>query len=71
MSFLYLTQQQVYEQNLEYYSNGGPLFFYINDASSSQTEWLENGLMVDIARNVGAALFTADHRYFRYNLLTR
>lgn len=61
---------QTYEQNLEYYVKGGPLFFYINDGSSDTHQWLKSGLMVDIARKVYAALFSADHRYFRQNLPT-
>lgn len=49
---------------------GGPLFFYINDGEQYTTEWIERGLVVDIARNVGGALVTSDHRYFRLNTAT-
>lgn len=59
-----------YNSNQEYYNGSGPLFFFVNDAGVHTTEWIEHGLMVDLAREVGAALFRADHRYYGDNLPT-
>lgn len=56
--------------NDAFYEEGGPLFFYISDNGQFTNEFLEVGLMADIAREVGAALITADNRYFRSNLPT-
>lgn len=54
----------------DYHTPGGPLFVYINDAGIFTTQWLEFGLIHDLARDLGGALFTADHRYFRSNIPT-
>jgi len=60
-----------YSLNLDYYVNGGPLFVYVNDGGlTASTEWIEAGLVVDVARQVGGALATADHRYIGQNLPT-
>lgn len=56
--------------NRQHYLDGGPLFVYINDAMSYTTEFLQSGLMLDIAKKLNAALITSDHRYFRTNLPT-
>lgn len=61
---------QTYTQMLEYYRPGGPIFIYINDLGQFTTEFLEIGLMHDIAIDAGAALITADQRFFRSNLPT-
>lgn len=60
---------QTYYENLEHYVPGGPFYIYIKESSDSQ--WIENGLMVDIAANTSAALFTFDLRYFGDNIPTR
>ncbi|KAJ6623773.1 putative serine protease K12H4.7 [Pseudolycoriella hygida] len=59
-----------YRLNLEYYEANGPLFVYINDGEQYTTEWIERGLIVDIARDLGGAVITSDHRYFRLNTAT-
>lgn len=61
---------QNYRLNLDFYREGGPLFIYINDGEQYTTEWVERGLVVDVARNVGGAVITSDHRYFRLNTPT-
>lgn len=56
--------------NRNFYVPGGPLFVFVNDAGTFSTQWLQTGLMYDIAEQLGAALITADHRYFGVNLPT-
>lgn len=52
---------------MDYYFPGGPFYVYIKDGGDFTTQWIEEGLMVDIARNTSAALFTFDQRYFGTN----
>lgn len=66
-NFLILKQ---YTTNIEYFQADGPLFFYISDAGAFTTEWIQRGLIADLAMEFGGALFTADFRYFRNNLPT-
>ncbi len=47
------------------------MFFYISDAGQYTTEWIERGLIADLAMEFGAALFTTDLRYFRENTPTQ
>lgn len=55
----------------EYFVNGmGGILVYINDGDVFTTEFLEVGLMHDIATETYSALATADLRYFRNNLPT-
>lgn len=55
----------------EYFINDmGGIFIYINDGDVFTTEFLETGLMHDIAIDTYSALVTADLRYFRNNLPT-
>lgn len=61
---------KAYTHHLDYYRPGGPIFIYVSDTGSFTTEFLEVGLMHDIAIEAGAALITSDHRYFRSNLPT-
>lgn len=46
------------------------MFFYLNDAGHFTTEWIERGLIVDLAMEFGAALLTSNLRYFRDNIPT-
>lgn len=62
--------QQHYRLNLDFYEAGAPLFVYINDGEQFTTEWIQEGLVVDIARDLQGAVITADHRYFRLNTPT-
>lgn len=48
----------------------GPIFIYVNDGGVFTTQFLQTGLMHDIAVDLNAALVTADMRYFRNNLPT-
>lgn len=48
----------------------GAIFIYINDGDVFTTQFLETGLMHDIAIETYSALATADLRYFRSNLPT-
>ncbi|KAG4071866.1 hypothetical protein HA402_006027 [Bradysia odoriphaga] len=59
-----------YRLNLDFYRDEGPLFVYINDGEQYTTEWIEEGLIVDIARELGGAVITSDHRYWRLNTPT-
>lgn len=43
---------------------------FIHGSGEYTTEWIENGLMVDIAEKEGAALVTFDHRFFGENTPT-
>lgn len=47
------------------------MFFYLSDAGQYTTEWIERGLIADLAMESGAALFTSDIRYFRENTPTQ
>lgn len=51
-------------------NEAGAIFVYINDGEIFTTEFIEIGLMHDIARETYSALATADLRYFRSNLPT-
>jgi serine protease 16 len=64
------TVQFHYRLNLDNYEEGGPIFIFVNGPDRTTTEWIEQGLVVDVARHVGAALVTADHRYVRLNIPT-
>lgn len=70
MHFQICIVSQKYILNRQYYVDGGPLFVYINDAVTYTTQWLQTGLMYDIAKQLNGALITSDHRYFRSNLPT-
>lgn len=59
---------QIFFANLEHHRANGPLFIYVKDIGDYTTRWLSEGLMLDIARDVGGALFTFDHRYFGANI---
>jgi len=59
-----------YRLNIDHYREGGPLFIFVNGADAFTTEWIEEGLVVDVAREVGGALITTDHRYVRLNIPT-
>ncbi|XP_037033331.1 putative serine protease K12H4.7 [Bradysia coprophila] len=60
-----------YHVNTDYYQPMGPLYIYIKDARDYTTTWIESGLMVDIAAETNAALFTFDHRYLGDNRPTQ
>ncbi|XP_037033396.1 lysosomal Pro-X carboxypeptidase-like [Bradysia coprophila] len=65
-----LNQQRVnftYNANTHHFENYGPLYIYLKDAFDYSTDMIEEGLMVDIARETGAALLTFDPRYFGLN----
>ncbi|KAJ6646563.1 putative serine protease K12H4.7 [Pseudolycoriella hygida] len=65
-----LNQQRVnftYNANTHHFQNYGPIYIYLKDAYDYSTVFIEEGLMVDIAEQTGAALFTFDHRYFGRN----
>lgn len=56
----------------EYFINDvGGILIYINDGDVFTTEFLETGLMHDIAIDTYSAIVTADLRYFRNNLPTQ
>lgn len=54
----------------DYHTENGPLFVYVSEGDRSTSEFLVSGLMHDIAAEAGAALITADLRYFHSNLPT-
>lgn len=55
-----------YRANVEHFQENGPLFFYIDDGLSS-TQWLERGLVVDLARELRGAVISAPSRYLGRN----
>jgi len=67
-----LNQQRVdftYNVNANHFEEGGPLYIYLKDTFDYSTQWIERGLMVDVARETGAAVMTFDYRYFGRNRL--
>lgn len=62
---------QEFEYNADHFRVGGPLFIFVNDAATYTTEWIQSGLVHDLARNLGGALITANLRFFRFNLPTQ
>lgn len=60
---------QQYDSNMNNYQENGAIYIYIKHLSDNSTRWIQQGLMVDIARNNLAALFTFDQRYFGNNLM--
>lgn len=62
---------QQYQLKDDYFVAGmGGILVYINDGDVFTTEFLETGLMHDLATDTYSALATADLRYFRSNLPT-
>lgn len=61
---------QHYRANMEFYRAGGPLFVNIPDNGDHTDRLIEHGLMHDLARDLGAALFVGDHRYGGRNVPT-
>lgn len=59
---------QTYHANVQHYQPGGPIYIYIKDVYDRSTQWIEGGLMVDIARNTSGALYTYDARYLGENI---
>lgn len=55
---------------MQHYQPGGPFYIYLKDVFDRSTQWIENGLMVDIARQTHGALFTYDPRYYGTNIPT-
>lgn len=55
--------------NLAHHRHNGPIFIYVS-GKGIDTRWICNGLMADIAAETGAAMATADHRYFGVNIPT-
>lgn len=55
---------------MDYYKYLGPIYIYLKDGGDTSTQWIEEGLMVDIARETNGALFTFDMRYFGTNIPT-
>lgn len=51
--------------------SGGPLYIYIKDFRDNSTRLIEDGLMVDVAKDTRAALLTFDMRFFGQNRPTR
>lgn len=43
---------------------------YVNNGGVIKNEFIERGLVYDIARSTGGALVTADHRYSGHNIPT-
>jgi serine protease 16 len=64
------TVQFHYRLNLDFYRENGPIFIFVNGLDEFTTEWIERGNVVDVAREVGAALVTAAHRYTGQNIPT-
>lgn len=59
-----------YRLNLDHYRAGGPLFIFINAADGTTTQHIEQGLVVDVAAEVGGAVVTAEHRFVGLNIPT-
>lgn len=59
--------------NTDHYRPGGPLYIYITNVRDySTTRWIESGsLMVDIAEETHAAVYTFDLRYYGNNRPTQ
>jgi len=56
-----------YRLNLDHYVEGGPIFVFIHSGDFITTEYIETGLVVDVAAQVGGAVATTEHRYFGLN----
>jgi len=59
-----------YNVNANFFVSNGPLYIYLKDFDDSTTQWIESGLMVDVAKDTGAALITFDSRFFGRNRIT-
>lgn len=57
--------------NSDHFQTGGPIYIYIKDARDHTTQWIETGLMVNIAAETHGALFTFDQRYLVDNRPTQ
>lgn len=62
---------QDYAANLNHFVDEGPFYIYFKDVLEVSDDAIASGLMVDIARENGGALFTFDQRYFGKNNITR
>lgn len=55
---------------MDHYQYGGPFYINIKDVADTSTRWIEDSLMVDMAADTNAALFTFDNRFFGTNIPT-
>lgn len=55
-----------YRANVEFFEENGPLFFFIDDGVSG-TQWIQRGLVVDLARELRGAVISANSRYLGRN----
>lgn len=46
------------------------MLVFIGDGYDHSTKWIEEGLMVDVARELHGILIHSDHRYFGENIPT-
>lgn len=53
-----------YMQSLDYYRRGGPIVLFIGGETTADARWLSSGLMFSFAREVGAAMFLSEHRFY-------
>lgn len=58
---------QYFEANYRYFQYGGPVYIYIKDARNNSFQWVLEGLMVDIAEETNATLYTFSPRFFGVN----
>lgn len=58
-----------YEVNVEFFKEGGPLFFHTQSDAVDSTPWHRFGLMHSLARKLNGALIQAHHRYQGKNYL--
>ncbi|KAJ6646561.1 Dipeptidyl peptidase 2 [Pseudolycoriella hygida] len=57
----------IYHVNANFFVHLGPLYIYIKDFRDNSTRFIEDSLLVDIAKDTRAALMTFDMRFFGVN----
>lgn len=57
-----------YMYNDQFYTEGGPVFVYINGGDAVTYQVLQSGLMYDIAQEVNATIVSFEHRFFRRSI---
>lgn len=53
-----------YFQRLSYSKLNGPIYLFLGGESPASPRWAETGIMYELAKETGGALFVSEHRYY-------
>ncbi|KAJ8664614.1 hypothetical protein QAD02_006276 [Eretmocerus hayati] len=58
------TFKQRYFMNKDFYKKGGPIFLMIGGEGPASGKWMDEGAMIEYAKQFGAMCFLLEHRYY-------